>query len=95
MGEIRYIITAKQCEVAKNCRYSMGVSKNPFPRSATSENDFLDTHLDQRFSLQPNTVLLYHMLSNMAIFFHAVKNFVGYTVDISCQNLFCNFFLSL
>ena len=54
MGEIRYIIIAKQCEVARKssildaCRYEMGArndSENPFPRSATSENDFLDTHL--------------------------------------------------
>ena len=29
----------------ENRRYSMGVSKNPFPRSTTSENDFWDTHL--------------------------------------------------
>ena len=29
----------------ENRRYSMGVSKNHLPRSTTSENDFLDTHL--------------------------------------------------
>ena len=57
MGEIRYLIIAKQCEVAENRRYSIGVSKNPFPRSLTSENDFLDTHLVSTMFLQPHTVL--------------------------------------
>ena len=41
MGEIRYIIIAKQCEVAGKSLILDGcLKKNPFPWSTTLENDF-------------------------------------------------------
>ena len=50
MGEIRYMIIAKQCEVAGKSLILDGCHKKTI---------FIDTHLVSQFSLQPNTFLLY------------------------------------
>ena len=51
MGEIRYIIIAKQCEVAGKSSVLDGCPKNPFPQSTTSESELLDTYLVSMISL--------------------------------------------
>ena len=54
MGEIRYIIIAKQCEVAGKLLILDGCLKQIFGAPISY----------RRFSLQPNTVLLYYHISN-------------------------------
>ena len=56
----------------ENRRYSMGVSKNPFPRSPTSENDFLYTHLVSTIFLATLHSFAIFPIIDFAIWHHCV-----------------------